>query len=147
MLCSRTIWFFSMALWYERRELESLESRSFKFHCLPYTHSTPLKVNSENQPVTRRRGCYNKQVQHPLICFLTCKVNERTVMKHINAGVNNDKIPFLKMTFFGLKMAQHAIHCLKSSWTWQSQCWHRDNHSGLWQHGKDPYRDRPVSNI
>ena len=41
-------------------------------------------------------------------------------MKHINAGVNIDKIPIL----YWLKMAQHAIYCLKSLWTLQGRCWH-----------------------
>lgn len=45
--------------------------------------------------------------------FLSCKLNDLTVMKHINAGVNIEKIGFLKKfkySFFGLKMVKLILN-------------------------------------
>ena len=52
-------------------------------------------------------------------------------MKHISAGVNTDRIHIFRSAFHGLKMAQHASYCLKSSRTLQGWCWHRENRFGL----------------
>lgn len=36
-----------------------------------------------------------------------------------------------KLVLNGLKMAQHAVYCFKSSLTLHGQCWHRVRHFGL----------------
>ena len=43
-------------------------------------------------------------------------------MKQINAGV------LLKSAFYGLKMAQHTVYCLKSSWTLLGRWWRIYDH-------------------
>lgn len=50
---------------------------------------------------------------------LWTKLCDFNVMKHISAGVYNSLQMYKKSAFCGLKMAQYAIYCMKTSWTLQ----------------------------
>lgn len=41
--------------------------------------------------------------------FLSCKLNDKTVMKHIGAGVDISYQIYKRSAFHGLKMVQHTV--------------------------------------